>query len=178
MSVQERLDVADIDGGPVGLGAAGGQELREVTHRGDPGLKRGVPARVGAGAASTVTTPEEVIGESSHRAAQRFGHRVDAGLTSGRGATSVAIGRQRQLVRGEKVFQGPRERHVGGDGFQQRLRMRWMIVDQVLAESGEHGACAAGVMAADQAGGEVAEPVGWIGQCMRQIGGTHLDPVR
>jgi hypothetical protein len=103
MSMQEHFDVADIDGGPVGF-AAGGQELREVAHRGEPGLERGMPTRVGAGAAGTVTTPDEVVGESGHRVAQRFGHRVDAGLASGGGAAFVAIGPQRQLVRGQEVF--------------------------------------------------------------------------
>jgi len=56
MSVQQRLDVADIDGGPVGFAAASDQELREVVHRGEPGLESGVPARVGAGTAGTITT--------------------------------------------------------------------------------------------------------------------------
>ncbi len=137
-----------------------------------------MPAGVGAGAAGTVTTPDEVLGESGHRVAQRFGHRGDAGPASGGGAAFVAIGRQRQLVRGEEVFQSPRQRHVGGDDLQQRLRVRWMIVDQVLAESGEHGAGPAGMVAADQVGGEVAEPVGWIIQCCSEIGGTDRDPVR
>ena len=91
MSVQERLDIADIDSGPVGFAAAGGQELREVTHRGEPGLERGMPAGVGAGAAGTVTTPDEVLGESGHRVAQRFGHRGDAGPASGGGASLFAV---------------------------------------------------------------------------------------
>jgi hypothetical protein len=91
--------------------------VREVAHRGEPGLERGVPARVGAGAAGTVTTPDEVLGEPDRRQPQRFRHRVDAGLPSGGGAAFVAIGRQRQLVRGEEVFESPRERHGGGDGF-------------------------------------------------------------
>ena len=53
-----------------------------------------------------------------------------------------------------------------------------MIVGQVLAESGEHGAGAAGMMPADQVDGEVAQPVGWIIQCLSEIGGTDRDPVR
>ena len=123
MGVQERLDVADIDSGPVGLAAAGDQELREVTHRGEPGLERGVPARVGAGAAGTIAAGDQVLGEPGHRRPQWFGHGVDAGLSAGGGAAFVAVRRQRQLARGEEVFQRPRERHVGGDSFQQCLRM-------------------------------------------------------
>jgi hypothetical protein len=53
-----------------------------------------------------------------------------------------------------------------------------MIVDQVLAESGEHGAGAAGMVTADQVVGEVAEPVGWIIQCLCEIGGADENPVR
>jgi hypothetical protein len=53
-----------------------------------------------------------------------------------------------------------------------------MIVAQVLAESGEHGAGPVGVMAADQVDGEVTEPVGWIIQCCSEIGGTDRDSVR
>ena len=53
-----------------------------------------------------------------------------------------------------------------------------MIVDQVLAESGEHGTSTAGMMTADQIDREVAQPVGRIIQCLREIGGTDRDPVR
>ena len=161
MGVQERLDVADIDGGPVGLAAAGGQELREVAHRGEPGLERGVSARVGAGAAGAIATGDQVLGEPGHRGPQRFGHRVDAGLPSRGGAAFVAVRRQRQLVRGEEVFQRARQRHVGVDRFQQCLRVhRQCVVGQLLAESGEHGAGAAGMVTPDQVGAEVAQPFG------------------
>jgi hypothetical protein len=178
MSMQERLDVPDLDGGPVEFAAVRGQKLREVAHCGEPGLERGVPARVGAGAAGAVTTGEEVFGEPGYRVAQWFGHRVDAGPSAGGGASFVAIGRQRQLVGGEEVLQSAREWHVDGDGFQQRLRMHRMTVDQMLAESGEHGAGAAGMVTADQVGGELVKPVGWIIQCLGEIGRADEDPVR
>ena len=67
MGVQERFDVADVDGGPVGLAVAGGQELREIAHRGESGLERGVPARVGASAAGAIATGDQVLGELGHR---------------------------------------------------------------------------------------------------------------
>lgn len=54
MGVQERFDVADIDGGPVGLVPVGGQELGEVAQGGQACLECGVPARVGAGAPGAV----------------------------------------------------------------------------------------------------------------------------
>lgn len=178
MCVQERFDVADIGGRPVGLAAARGQELREVTHRGEASLERGVPARAGAGAAGAIAAGDKVFGEPGHRRSQGGGHGVDAGLAAGGGAAFVAVGRQCQLARGEEVFQGPRERHVVGDSSQQCLRMRRVLVAQVLAESGEHGARAAGVMAADQVGGEGAQPVWRISQCLGEIGGADGDPVR
>ena len=123
MGVQERFDVADLDGGPVGLAAVGGQKLREVAHRAESGLERGMSARVGAGAAGPIAPSDQVRGEAGHRWPQRCGHRVDARLPSCGGATFVPVRRQRQLVRGEEVFQGARQRHVGVDRFQQRLRM-------------------------------------------------------
>jgi hypothetical protein len=156
MSVQERLDVADIDSGPVRLAAVGDQELREVTHRREPSFQRGVPARVGADAAGTITASDQVLGEPGHRRTQGFGHGVNAGLSAGGSAALVVVGPQRQLARREKVFQRPRQRPVGGDSFQQRLRMHPGIVDQLLAESAEHRTSAAGMMMADQVDGEVA----------------------
>ena len=166
MGVQERFDVADVDGGPVGLAAVAGQELREVAHRGQPGLERGMPARVGAGAAGAIAASDQVRSEPGHRRPQRFGHRVDAGLPTRGGAAFVPVRRQRQLVRGQEVFQGARQRHVGVDRFQQRLRMHGSTgVRQPLSESGEHGASAAGMVTSDQVGAEVAQPIGWIIQC-------------
>lgn len=136
MGVQERLDVTDIDGGPVGLAAAGGEELREVMQRGEPGLERGVSARVGAGAAGAIATGDQVLGEPGHRRPQRFGHGVDAGPPTRGRAAFVTVRRQRQLVRGEEVFQRPRQRNVVGDRLQQCLRVHRMLVGQLLAESG------------------------------------------
>lgn len=91
MSVQERLDVADIDSGPVGLAPVGDQELREITHRGEPGLQRGVSARVGAGAAGTIAAGDQVLGEPGHRRPQWCGHGVNAGLSAGGGAALVVV---------------------------------------------------------------------------------------
>jgi hypothetical protein len=119
-----------------------------------------------------------VLGVPGHRRPQGFGHGINAGLSAGGGAPFIVVGPQRQLARGEKVFQSPRQRPVGGDGFQQYLRMDRGIVDQVLTESGEHSARATGMMTADQVGGEVAQPFRWIIQCLGEIGGTDGDPVR
>ncbi|WP_230990355.1 hypothetical protein [Rhodococcus oxybenzonivorans] len=118
MCVQERLDVADIDCRPVGLATACGQESREIPHRSEAGLERGVPAPVGAGAAGAFAAGDKVRGEPGHRRSQRCGHGVDAGLAAGGGAAFVAVGRQCQFARGEEILQRPRERHVGGDSVQ------------------------------------------------------------
>lgn len=57
-------------------------------------------------------------------------------LLDGGRAAFVTVWRQRQLVRREEVFQSPRQRNVGGDRLQQRLRVHRMLVGQLLAESG------------------------------------------
>jgi hypothetical protein len=132
---------------------------------------------VGAGAAGTITAGDQMLGEPGHRRPQGCRHGVNAGLSADGGAALVVVRPQRQLARGEEVFQSPRQRPVG-DSFQQCLRMHRGIVDQLLAESAEHGASAAGMMTADQIDGKVAQPVGWIIQCLCEIGSTDRDPVR
>jgi hypothetical protein len=100
------------------------QQLREVMHPGEPGLERGVSARVGAGAAGALSTGDRVLSEST--TAGRSGAGTASMRDWARGcAAFVAGGRLLGQVLAESGEHGARAAQVmtadqvGGEQFNQ-----------------------------------------------------------
>lgn len=135
--VQERLDVADLDGGPVRFAMVLSEEPGQVAYRGESSVQGGMLVWVGAGSACPVPPGHQMLGEGDHRGPQRLWHCVDSALPTPGGMPFFPVCRQGQPPEGEEILQGAGQGDISGAAFEQQLRVHRSFVGEESTEPAE-----------------------------------------
>jgi hypothetical protein len=107
---EERLQVASVHRGPVGLGPLGDEKTGKIPHDREVVDDGAIAARTSGRSTRPLLSGDEGVRVAGHRRAQRLGRLLHPPLASPCGETCRVVERERKVCIDEELLQGARER--------------------------------------------------------------------